>query len=290
MVAAAAKPKEAVCVTGANGFMGSWLVRSLIEQGYTTIHASIYPSSDPTHLFSLSGATSPLVHLHIHEADVLDPDAILKAVEGCQGIFHVVSPCSLDDPKDRRPNSSDPPCRSRSTCSKPREKSRNQHKWYPVSKTLAEKSAWDYAEKQGIDVVAINPSTCLGPLLQPILNASCAVLLQLLQGSKDTQEYHWLGAVMLKMSLNFSLNTLSTVCGLWLLQDFHGNSLRCECQLRVNNIEHFRYTGETQPGLVSCEDAAKRLINLGLVFTPVEDAVRETVDSLVAKGFLKIQT
>lgn len=68
-------------------------------------------------------------------------------------------------------------------------------KWYPVSKTLAEKAAWEFAEKHGLDVVAIHPGTCLGPLLQPGLNASSAVLLQLLQGSTDTQEYHWLGAV-----------------------------------------------------------------------------------------------
>lgn len=49
-----------------------------------------------------------------------------------------------------------------------------------------------------MDVVAINPATCLGELLQPGLNASCAVLQQLLQGSTDTQEYHWLGAVHVK--------------------------------------------------------------------------------------------
>lgn len=67
-----------------------------------------------------------------------------------------------------------------------------------MSKTLAEKAAWDFAEKHGLDVVAIHPATCLGPLLQPGLNASCAVLLNLLQGSKDTQEYHWLGAVHVK--------------------------------------------------------------------------------------------
>lgn len=71
-------------------------------------------------------------------------------------------------------------------------------KWYPVSKTLAEKAAWEFAEKNGLDVVAINPATCLGQLLQPGLNASCAVLQQLLQGSTDTQEYHWLGAVHVK--------------------------------------------------------------------------------------------
>lgn len=72
-------------------------------------------------------------------------------------------------------------------------------KWYPVSKTLAEKAAWEFVEKHGrLDVVSILPSTCLGPLLQPNLNASCAVLQQLLQGSKDTHEYHWLGAVHVK--------------------------------------------------------------------------------------------
>lgn len=71
-------------------------------------------------------------------------------------------------------------------------------KWYPVSKTLAEKAAWEFVEKHGMDVVSILPATCLGPLLQPNLNASCAVLQQLLQGSKDSQEYHWLGAVHVK--------------------------------------------------------------------------------------------
>lgn len=64
-----------------------------------------------------------------------------------------------------------------------------------MAKTLAEKAAWEYAEENGMDIVAIHPATCLGPLLQPCLNASCAVLQQLLQGSKNTQEYHWLGAV-----------------------------------------------------------------------------------------------
>lgn len=71
-------------------------------------------------------------------------------------------------------------------------------KWYPVSKTLAEKAAWEFAGKHGIDVVAIHPATCLGELLQPRLNASCAVLQQLLEGSTETQEYHWLGAVHVK--------------------------------------------------------------------------------------------
>lgn len=56
-------------------------------------------------------------------------------------------------------------------------------------------------------------------------------------------------------------------------------------------MNFYRFEGETQPGLVACKDAAKRLIDLGLVFTPIEDAVRDTVESLRAKGFLaRLQT
>lgn len=52
----------------------------------------------------------------------------------------------------------------------------------------------------------------------------------------------------------------------------------------------YRFEGETQAGMVSCEDAAKRLIDMGMVFTKVEDAVRETVDSLISKGFLSLES
>ncbi|XVF75111.1 hypothetical protein PTKIN_Ptkin13bG0161800 [Pterospermum kingtungense] len=329
---AAANPKEPVCVTGANGFIGSWLVRTLLEDGYTTIHAAIYPGSDPTHLFSLPGATSPNVRLQVYEADVLDYNAVLKAVEGCQGVFHVASPCTLEDPKDPETEMVTPAVQGTlnvleaARSAKVRrvvltssisaivpnpnwdsetkgafdesswtdlEYCKGRQKWYPVSKTLAEKAAWEYAEKHGIDVVAINPATCLGPLLQPNLNASCAVLLQLLQGSDDTQEFHWLGAVhvrdvakahlLLFHSPSASGRYLCTN-GIYQFSQF----AQTVSQLYPHYPVH-RFTGETQPGLVSSKDAAKRLMNLGLVFTPVEEAIRETVDSLVAKGFLKPQ-
>ena len=226
--------KEAVCVTGANGFIGSWLVRTLLDSGYTTIHASIFPKSDPTHLLELAHSHSDCSIL-VYEADVLDLEAVCKAVEGCTGVFHVASPCTLENPKHpendlilpavqgtlnvlqaakrynvRRvvltssisalvPNPAWPPNKPFDESSwtdleycKPREK------WYPVSKTLAERAGWEYAEKNGMDMVAIHPATCLGTLLQPYLNASGAVLLNLLRGSSETQEYHWLGAVHVK--------------------------------------------------------------------------------------------
>lgn len=55
--------------------------------------------------------------------------------------------------------------------------------WYPLSKTLAEKAAWEFAKEKGLDVVVVNPGTVMGPVLPPTLNASMLMLLHLLQGN-----------------------------------------------------------------------------------------------------------
>lgn len=315
------KKKEAVCVTGANGFIGSWIVKTLVESGYDTIHASIYSGSDFSHLLSLHPS------IKIFEANVMDYDPILSAISGCKGVFHVASPCTLEDPKDPEEELLKPAVQGTLNVLNAAKASRvrrvvltssissmvpnpgwdnsvpfdesswtdldyckSRQKWYPVSKTLAEKAAWEFSEKNGLDVVAINPATCLGKLLQPGLNASCAVLQQVLQGSQDTQEYHWLGAVHVKdvaraQVLLFENPAASGrhLCtnGIYQFGDFAAKVHELFPEYPVH-----RFSGETQPGMVSSKDAAKKLINLGLEFTPVEDAVRETVESLKANGFL----
>ena len=55
--------------------------------------------------------------------------------------------------------------------------------WYPLSKTLAEKAAWDFAKEKGLDVVVVNPGTVMGPILPPTLNASMLMILRLIQGN-----------------------------------------------------------------------------------------------------------
>ena len=54
--------------------------------------------------------------------------------------------------------------------------------WYNVSKTLAEKAAWEFAEQEGLQLVVLNPGTTLGPFFTPSVNTSLNILLQLLRG------------------------------------------------------------------------------------------------------------
>ncbi|KAL0921044.1 hypothetical protein M5K25_008074 [Dendrobium thyrsiflorum] len=320
--------EKRVCVTGGNGFIGSWLVRTLLEKDYA-VTVTFQPGTDPSHLLAFPGADEG--RLHLKEADLLDAAAIANAVDGClAGVFHVASPCCLEDPRDperellmpavagtlnvleaaratgsRRvvltssisamvPNprwATDRPGRPiDEECWTDLDYCKTRQKWYPVSKTMAEKRAWEYAEKHGLDIVAINPSTCLGPLLQPGLNASSAVLQQLLQGSKDTQEYHWLGCVHVCDVAAAQILLLETpnaygryLCtnGIYQFKDFAEIVAELCPEYGVHRFEQ-----ETQPGLVACEAAAKRLIELGMVFTPIENAIKESVASMKAKGFL----
>ncbi|CAN0908137.1 Cinnamoyl-CoA reductase 1 [Linum grandiflorum] len=87
---------QTVCVTGAGGFIGSWIVKLLLERGYT-VRGTVRNPEDPKnrHLKELEGADE---RLSLWEADLLDYDSLRQAIDGCHGVFHTASPIS-DDPE-----------------------------------------------------------------------------------------------------------------------------------------------------------------------------------------------
>ncbi|KAI6702665.1 hypothetical protein NL676_011801 [Syzygium grande] len=90
-------PKEVVLVTGGTGFIASWMIMRLLQQGYT-VRTTVRPRSDPgipgskkdiSFLTNLPGASE---NLHIFDADLNEPDSFKPAVDGCTGVFHVAHP------------------------------------------------------------------------------------------------------------------------------------------------------------------------------------------------------
>ena len=69
-----------VVVTGANGFLGSWLTKALVSRGYD-VHILARPTSD---LSDLKG-----VNFKTLFGDVTDPVSLEKAFAGAQGVFHL---------------------------------------------------------------------------------------------------------------------------------------------------------------------------------------------------------
>ncbi|KAJ0838596.1 putative cinnamoyl-CoA reductase [Helianthus annuus] len=83
-----------VCVTGAGGYIGSWVVKLLLSKGYM-VHGTVRDPCDETkngHLKKLENAEE---RLHLFKADLLDFESLCAAFVDCSGVIHVASPVLL---------------------------------------------------------------------------------------------------------------------------------------------------------------------------------------------------
>jgi len=91
-----------VLVTGANGYVASWLVKRLLERGFD-VHATVRDPRDPRK----TGHLEAIAHgcpgtLSLFRADLLDPHGFDRAMAGCQLVFHTASPLivrNVEDPQ-----------------------------------------------------------------------------------------------------------------------------------------------------------------------------------------------
>lgn len=212
---------ETVCVTGASGFVGSWLVMRLLERGYTVRATVRDPSNEKKvkHLLDLTKASS---HLTLWTADLQTEGSFDEAVQGCTGVFHVASPTEF--------NSQDPDeviqpaingvlnvmrscikaktvrrivCTSSAGAVSMAEKKRlvyDETCWsdadfcrsvkmpgymYFLSKTLSEQAAWKFAEENNLDLVTVISTLVVGPFAIPTIPASLLAALAPIAGNDN---------------------------------------------------------------------------------------------------------
>lgn len=319
-----------VCVTGASGFIASWLVKLLLDRGYV-VRATVRDLGNPDktkHLTELEGANE---RLQLVKADLLDMGSFDAAIDSCEGVFHTASPFYLAV-KDPQAELLDPAVKGTinvlEACAKtssvkrvvitssmaavaynrrPRgpdvvvddtwfsdpDYCREQQNWYVLSKTLAEETAWKMAKDKGIDIVTINPAMVIGPLLQPTLNTSCAAILNLMNGSSTFPNltFGWVSVVDVAEAHILAFEVPSAN-GRYLLVDkvahyseivtilgklYPGCSLPTKC---VND----------KPFVPTYKVSKEKVEKLGLKFTPAEEAIRQTVESLKEKKMLKLES
>ncbi|XP_042038615.1 cinnamoyl-CoA reductase 1-like [Salvia splendens] len=211
-----------VCVTGAGGFIASWLIKLLLSRGYA-VHGTVRNPGDEknAHLWKLENAAEKL---KLFKVDLIDFDSILAAVRGCEGVFHIASPATTtaanpevdivepavvgtlnvlkacSEAKVRRVvlvssyvavvvNPSAPKGKVLDeACWSDKEFCRKTNNWYCYSKVAAEAEARDYAETNGVDLVSVLPGIIFGPMLQHTPNASNLILLNFLKGGDEVMD------------------------------------------------------------------------------------------------------
>ena len=82
--------KSRICVTGGSGYIGSWVVKSLLEKGYT-VHVTTRKKEKALYLKDIECATEE--NLKIFDGcDLSVPDSHDAAIEGCYAVIHCASP------------------------------------------------------------------------------------------------------------------------------------------------------------------------------------------------------
>ncbi|CAO2830329.1 unnamed protein product [Amaranthus hypochondriacus] len=167
---------------------------------------------------------------------------------------------------------------------------RNKGLWYPVSKLCAEKAAWKVAGEKGIELVVVNPAAVLGPVLPPGLSASMVLMLGLLQGSTETYENFYMGCVHVKdvAMAHILLYENKSAAGRHLCcKDItHFSDLATKVAQLYPQYNVPRFPTDTQPGLLRKQNAGKKLMDLGLQFTPIEEIIKDSIDSLIKGGYI----
>ncbi|MFT7687491.1 MAG: dihydroflavonol-4-reductase [Candidatus Azotimanducaceae bacterium] len=208
--------KDKILVTGASGFIAGHIIIDLLKQGYQvrgTIR-DLVKVDKLRAMFALH--TDKADSIEFVAATLTDADCWAAAVEGCDAIFHIASPVPLEQPKN--PDEVVIPARdgalnvlkaahkagiSRiimtssvaavSAHADSHNAPQTEANWsdvnlpkitpYSLSKTIAEKAAWDYVESVGtIKLTTVQPALVLGPALEADYGSSLEALMKLLRG------------------------------------------------------------------------------------------------------------
>lgn len=201
-----------VLVTGAAGYLASWIVKQLIEQGHT-VHGTVRSLNDKVkvaHLLKLAKSASE--NLKLFESDLLINGSFDEAIKNCDVVIHSASPYFLDRPKNIQKELIDPAVNgtenvlnsvnktmsvkrvivtssivtlfnnTKDLVNRPdykvseadsNENHDETYNSYAFSKTKAEQIAWEINQQQNHwDLITIHPGAIFGPSLSSRLDGT----------------------------------------------------------------------------------------------------------------------
>jgi nucleoside-diphosphate-sugar epimerase len=206
-----------VLVTGGSGYIGSWCVIGLLQQGYTVRTTVRNRAREGAVRAAIGKIVDAQNRLSFFEADLMSDKGWDEATNGCDYVLHVASPLGVQEPKD--PNVLITPAREGAKrainaaikagvkrvvmtssvaathpSSNADEYIVDETVWtdptapgenaYGQSKTYAERAAWELIKTSGgaTTLATVNPALVLGPVLSGDFSESIQVVQRLLSG------------------------------------------------------------------------------------------------------------
>lgn len=338
-----------VAVTGATGFIGSEVTKTLLDRGYT-VHGTVRDPDDSAKVSPLTDLPGATERLTLFRADLLSSEGFGSAFQGCDVVMHVASPYVLDVEDSQRDLVDPAVIGTRNALGAARsagvkrvvltsstaaitdepdgrayteadwnEKSSLTRNPYYYSKTLAERSAWDFMENESapFDLVVINPSGVLGPSIGSGLSTTSRVVADLLKGGvypaivdlsfayvdvRDVAEAHVLAAENANASGRYicahevvHMSQMVDILNDNGFSDYKLPRMKLTSgfgTLLVRQMARFQPTGtrsflETNLGKTPKFDTSKFEDQLGLQFGSITTSIIDTADDVIRWGHVE---
>ncbi|KAL5772606.1 hypothetical protein ACOSQ2_012530 [Xanthoceras sorbifolium] len=325
------------CVVGGTGFLASSLIKLLLQMGYAVNSTVRDPDNKRkiSHLIELQ----ELGELKIFRADLTDEGSFDAPVEGCDIVFHVATPvnyASKDPENDLIKPAIKGVSNVLKACIKAKSVKRvvytssaaalvinaldgsglfmDEKNWtdvdfltsekppnwgYSVSKTLAEKEAWKFAQENNIDLITVIPTLMVGPPITADIPSSIGLSMSLITGNEIC-----LNALkgMQKLSGSIAIVHVEDVCRAHIFlaekKSASGRYICSAVNTTVPELAKFlskrypQYKFQTDFGDLPSEakiiPSSEKLISEGFSFKHgIEETYDQTVEYLKAKGLLK---
>jgi nucleoside-diphosphate-sugar epimerase len=207
--------KELVLVTGGSGFIAVHIIIKLLNNGYR-VRTTLRTASRQEEVKSMltRGGAAGIENLEFIQADLTSDANWREAADGAAYVIHVASPTPAtrpDDGDEMVKMAVDGTLRvlkaakaagvrrvvltSASGAVLAGHKSHmnlfTEDDWtdlsgnidsYQRSKTMAERAAWEFSKKEGVELAAVNPAAVMGPVLGRDFSHSNQMILSMLNG------------------------------------------------------------------------------------------------------------
>eukprot|EP01116_Phalansterium_solitarium_P018627 TRINITY_DN5002_c0_g1_i1.p1 TRINITY_DN5002_c0_g1~~TRINITY_DN5002_c0_g1_i1.p1 ORF type:complete len:319 (+),score=126.26 TRINITY_DN5002_c0_g1_i1:116-1072(+) len=309
-------------VTGAAGYVATWVIKKLVDHGGYTIRGTVRSAANSQEL------KKAFPSIELYDADLLKDGSFDEVVKGATVIFHTASPYTYDV-TDPQKELVDPAVQGTLNVLRSADKSPSvkrvvltssaaavhhsvpdgyvfsEKDWnisstletdaYSLSKTLAEKAAWDHVKGKHYDLVTTNPAIVLGPVLTSRADGtSIQQAVSMLKGGYTESGVPPINYGIIDVrdlgELHVLLAERPEASGRHLLCSPEGISYLKLAELLRASGKYTKYslpTKESAPVTLHPKyDTSKVNTNYIAKFIPIEKTIVDMADSLIAFGLV----